>query len=133
MVLQRWQTVLLFLAFVLMTVFCVTPIASDAAGTSVFPWFNIPFLILNIVVALLLFIDIFLYRNLRLQMRWAVVIMLLEAVSAGLGFAIVYCTDGLTMSLFGPPFVVAALVLTWFGRRFMDKDRKLLAAADRIR
>lgn len=133
MVLQRWQTVLLFLAFVLVTVFCVTPIGYDAAGERVFAWFNIPFMVLNVVTALLLFIDIFLYRNLRLQMRWAVVIMLLEAVSAGLGFAVVYFADGWSMSLFGAPMVVAALVLTWFARRFMDKDRRLLAAADRIR
>ena len=133
MVLQRWQTVLLFLAFVLMTVFCVTPLGYDANGESVFAWFNIPFMVLNVVTALLLFIDIFLYRNLRLQMRWAVVVMLLQAVSAGLGFAITYFTDGMSTSLCGAPMVVAALVLTWFARRFMDKDRKLLAAADRIR
>jgi len=123
MVLQRWQTVMLFLAFLFMAVFCFSPVAS----------FTTAFLIFNIATAILLFINIFLYRNLRLQIRWATVILLLEAVSAGLSFAIEYTQPEMDFCFYGAPFTVVALVLTWFARRFMIKDRKLLAAADRIR
>lgn len=124
---------MLFIAFILTVVFCATPIGTDAAGENIFAWFNIPFFILNVLTAVLLFIDIFLYRNLRMQMRWTAITMILQAVSVGLGFAIIYTQDGFGMSLFGTPLIVAALVLTWFARRFMDKDRRLLAAADRLR
>ena len=133
MVLQRWQTVLLFIAFALIVLFLATPMGYNAAGYSVFALAVIPFFILNVVIALLLFIEIFLYRNLKVQIKWSAVILVLEAASAGLAFGMVYFTEGFKMSLMGAPLVVAALVLTWFARRFMIKDKKLLAAADRIR
>lgn len=133
MVLQRWQTVLLFIAFVLMVVFVCTPMGYDAAGQAVFALSNVPFFILNVVIAVLLFINIFMYRVLKLQIKWAAVIMVLEAVSVGLSFAIIYFNDGFTMSLLGAPFVVAALVLTWFARRFMVKDHRLLSNQYRLR
>lgn len=123
MVIQRWQTVMLFMAFLFMAGFCFSPEAS----------FSTAFLIYNIATAILLFIDIFLYRNLRLQIRWATIVLLLEAVSAGLSFAIAYTQPEMDFCIYGAPFTVVALVLTWFARRFMIKDRKLLAAADRIR
>lgn len=132
MVIQRWQTVMLLIAAVLVAVFCLTPMGS-VGEESVYACSFPVFLILNIVIAVLLLIDIFLFRNLRLQMRVAAVALILEAVSAGLAFAIVYTTEGFAMSLAGAPLIVAALILTWFGRRFMDKDRRLLAAADRLR
>lgn len=139
MVLQRWQTVLLLLSLVLMVVFIFAPMGtvfdlmSPQSATLVFVCDNVGFLILNIVIAVLLLIDIFLFRNLKAQMAVAAVAMVLMAASAGLGFSFIYLLDGFRMSLFSTPLVVAALVLTWFARRFMRKDQRLLAAADRLR
>lgn len=139
MVLQRWQTVLLLLSLVLMVVFIFAPMGtafdlmSPESATLVFVCDNVGFLILNIVIAVLLLIDIFLFRNLKAQMAVAAVAMVLMAASAGLGFSFIYLLDGFRMSLFSTPLVVSALVLTWFARRFMRKDQRLLAAADRLR
>lgn len=133
MQIQRWQSVMLFFAFILMVVYLCTPLGYLPESVTMYPVDFMGLFILNIVIAVLLFIDIFLYRNLKVQMTWTLIVMLLQAVSAGLTFSIDYFTDNFTMSIFGAPFVVAALVLTWFARRFMDRDRKLLASADRLR
>ncbi len=133
MVLQRWQTVFLFIAFITMAAFCILPIGCDASGNNLHAWTNIPFLILNIIAALLLFIDIFLYRNLRLQMRWAYVTMVLLAAGTALTFLLVNRQYNADISFSGASFQLVALALTWRARQLMNKDRKLLAAADRIR
>lgn len=131
MVLQRWQTVMLLFALALMVVFILTPMAYLGA-TPVYVWENTGFFILNLVIGALILIDIFLYKNLKLQMTVALISILLLAVSVGLG-CVVYTGPDLSFTFFGVPFTVAALVMTWFARRFMAKDRRLLAAADRLR
>ncbi len=131
MVIQRWQTVMLLFALALMVVFVLTPMAYLGA-TPVYVWENTSFLILNLVIGALILIDIFLFKNLRLQMTVALISIILLAVSIGLG-CVVYTGTDLSFTFFGVPFTVAALVMTWFARRFMAKDRRLLAAADRLR
>ncbi len=132
MVIQRWQSVMLLFAVILMGLFIAFPMLYGADGTPLHVYDNIGYLILNAAVTLLLAIDIFLYNNLKLQIRVAAMCLVLMAVSVGLG-CVAYFTPGIEYSFFGVPCVIVAMVMTWFGRRMMQRDRRLLAAADRIR
>lgn len=132
MVIQRWQSVLLFLAAVMMALFVIFPLGHSASSEEIFVFDNIAYGVLNAAVALLLLVDIFLYSNLKLQMRVALICMLLQAVSIFIGGRY-YFMSGFESSLAGIPLVAISLVLTFFGRRLIDKDRKLLASADRLR
>ena len=68
MVIQRWQTLLLLIAVALMCVFCLTPFATipetenlAAAPTQLFVKDAPVFMILNVTIALLLFLAILSY------------------------------------------------------------------------
>lgn len=141
MVIQRWQSLLLLVAVVLMAIFCCTPYAMRAAaeaaveGQSAVYAKDAPvFLVLNIAVAALLFIAIFLFKNLKLQMRVTLASIVLIATSmVTCGFilwaaepgAVLLWTGGVLLLLFALVFAIAAL-------RFMRKDFKLLKSYDRL-
>lgn len=131
MVLQRWQSVLLLFSVLLMGGYIAVPVAF-IGSMPVHVWDNTAYLILNAAIAALLLIDIFLYSNLRLQMRVAAASMVLMAVSLGLGCVQAFA-PGAEFAVWGIPMLFAALVMAWFARRFMARDRRLLAAADRLR
>lgn len=141
MVIQRWQTLLLLVAVVLMGFMCVSPLAQSAvveaseAPAQFFVHEAPVFLILNIVIAVLLFIDIFMFKNLRLQMRVAVFSLVLMAASAVTGGFILYkampdanivWTGAVLLLVLAAFFAVMAL-------RMMKKDYKLLRSVDRLR
>lgn len=72
MVIQRIQTLLLLIAAILVGVFCLTPVAVEAAAGAEadavkhFICEAPVLLIVNILIAVLLVITIFLYRNLQI-------------------------------------------------------------------
>lgn len=141
MVIQRIQTLFLLLAVVFMAVFCLTPIATlDVAESaeSFSPVFvkDAPvFMVLNIVIAVLLFIGIFLFKNLKRQISVTVASMVLICASivtfgiilyAGMPDAHIIWTGGVLL-------LVAALICAFLAYRGMKKDRKLLSSYDRLR
>ena len=71
MVLQRWQTVLLFISIVLISIFSVsnyaTLISSDGGQTVLSASSNTGYWIYNMVIILLLLISIFQFKNLTCQ------------------------------------------------------------------
>ena len=93
------------------------------------------FLILNIVIAALLFIAIFLFKNLKLQMRVTLITILLIAASIVTCGFILYASmpDAELIWTGGVLLLVAAMVCALFGLRFMRKDRNLLRSYDRLR
>lgn len=141
MVIQRWQTVFLFVATILMVIFSITPMANvalDAEVAALRPSDYPVYLTLNLLIAVLLFIAIFLYRNLRRQRTVTLVSMVLMAASAVAG----------GMTLFGPAapkgavelvwaggilLLIAALVFALFAYRGIGKDQRTLSSYDRIR
>lgn len=139
MVIQRWQSVLLLIAVVLMCIFCATPYAqitaAEAAAQPVYAADAPVFLILNIVIAVILFIAIFLFKNLKLQMRVTLISIVLIATS------MVTCTilmttktpDAELIWTGGVVLLLAALICAIYGLRFMRKDHKLLRSYDRLR
>lgn len=141
MVIQRWQNLLLLIAVVLMCVFCATPYAEFGAvdaSASVTPVYvaDAPvFLILNVVIAVLLIIALFLFRNLKRQMTVTLIsIVLLCASLLTCGFMLYNAMPDAHVIVFGGVILpVLALVCAVAALRFMRKDRNLLRSYDRLR
>ena len=133
MVIQRWQSVLLLLAFNLLGLAFIMPVGT-VDGVDIEPTSDLPFMIINITAAILAAIDIFLYRNLPLQIRIASVTMVLAIGAALVGALHFMVTDGFGMVVVGGfPLPLIAAIFIWIARSMMVNDRRLLAAADRIR
>ena len=140
MVIQRWQTLLRLIAVALMCVFCCTPWAYRAAeGTlEAIPVLvsDAPvLLVINIVIAALLFLSIFMFNNLKRQMTVTILSMVLicaSIVTCGLMLYVAYPGASLVWTG-GVLLLLAALVCALFAYRFMKKDRKLLSSYDRLR
>ncbi|MDE5684650.1 MAG: DUF4293 domain-containing protein [Muribaculaceae bacterium] len=140
MVIQRLQTLFLLIAVVLMCVFCCTPWASHAAegvaeASPVFVSEAPVLLILNIVIAVLLFISIFMFKNLKRQMTVTVLsIILICASMVTCGILLYTAYPGATFIWTGGVLLLlVALVCVLFAYRFMKKDHKLLTSYDRLR
>ena len=95
-------------------------------------WF---LLILNIVVAALLLITIFMYHNLRQQMKMTILaIVLICASMVTSGFVIGVGMENATPVLLGGVvLLVLALLFALLAYRGMKRDHKLLRSMDRLR
>ena len=124
MQIQRIQTLLLLIAVALMCVFCLTPYAqttgADGTVTDVFVKDTPVLLVVNACIAVLLFLNIFMYKDLKRQMSLTIVSALLLAGSA------VACG-------FGVLLLVVTLILALCAYRCMRRDKRKLASYDRLR
>lgn len=143
MVIQRWQTLWLLVAAVLVGVFCFVPMALvstvEAVPDSVtwlYPSSMPVFLTVNVLTALLLLLAIFMFRNMNRQKTVILVSMLLMLVS-GASEAIVLCgwdESAGKVEWLGSIFLLAgAFAFAWLAYRSIVSDEKLLKAADRLR
>lgn len=135
MVIQRWQSVLLLISAIFVALAGILPYAVTANGVDVCAVQTPVLLCVDILVALLLLIDIFLYRNLRYQMkvtRLALgLIVVLEAAIAAYTCA---GLEGATISIIGGiVMLVLALISSFVALRLMHRDYRLLRSADRLR
>jgi hypothetical protein len=135
MVIQRWQSVLLLISAIFVALAGILPYAVTANGVDVCAVQTPVLLCVDILVALLLLIDIFLYRNLRYQMkvtRLALgLIVVLEAAIAAYTCA---GLEGATISIIGGIVMpVLALISAFVALRLMLRDYRLLRSADRLR
>lgn len=140
MVIQRWQSVLLLIAAVCMVVFCFVPFASVSDSpqavesvTLITPSRFIVFFVLNLTIAALLFIAIFLFKNMRRQRTVTLLSMLLIVVSAVTGAFIAYGSEAGGQLGCGMILLALALVATLWAYRRIGADQRLLRAADRLR
>lgn len=129
---------MLLIAVAMMAVFCFTPyatLAADGVPTAVYVKDAPAFLTLNIVIAVLLFIIIFMYKDLRRQMRMTVLALLLICASiVTCGFILaVGLEDATPVLLGGVSLLVLALLFGLLAYRGMRHDKRLLASADRLR
>ena len=134
MVIQRWQSVLLLISAIFVALAGILPYAVTANGVDVCAVQTPVLLCVDILVALLLLIDIFLYRNLRYQMkvtRLALgLIVVLEAAIAAYTCA---GLEGATISIIGGIVMpVLALISAFVALRLMLRDYRLLRSADRL-
>lgn len=156
MVIQRWQSVLLLIAAVMMACFSFASLgqvqtedfslnftalgftyegeATDGApqGTFLSTWY---FFIVSLTTAILCLIDIFLFKNLPLQKKVCAIAILFciasAAIAAGLGYTAIenYSVSWSSMALCPLLAVIACLM----ARNRMARDQKLLRSADRFR
>lgn len=130
---------MLLIAAIFIGVFCFTPFATVAAeGAEPTAMFvkDAPVLqILNIVVAALLLITIFMYHNLRQQMKMTILaIVLICASMVTSGFVIGVGMENATPVLLGGVvLLVLALLFALLAYRGMKRDHKLLRSMDRLR
>lgn len=135
MVIQRWQSVLLLIASVLMCLLTFTPLAKAADATPIGMSHAPVLLVVNILVAVLLFIAIFLFKNLKLQMRVTLIsIVLMVCLAVSSGFVLYAGSQGAEiMWTGGVLLLLVALVCAVGGLRLMRRDRNILRSYDRLR
>ncbi len=155
---QRKQSVFLFLAFLLLLVDYFFPLSSfygekdsvtlylykitSMVPDSTMPYdfnFVLPLLILNSLSALMSFVIIFLYKNRKTQMKLVKLTLFLVVIYVGLFF--LYYVDTLEkytgsiaeynyISVISPLLAIVFLV---FAYRGILSDEKLIKSADRLR
>lgn len=138
MVIQRWQTVYLLIAAICMGLASFLSLGTGLAGNNEivnYSAFNfLPLFIINILVTALLFIDIFLYKNLHHQKKVALVNILLEIVSIVITAILASFPSGPIEAMsWTATLPVVALILTILARSRMSADERLLKSYDRIR
>ena len=134
MVIQRWQSVFLLLASIMMGIFCVLPLATQG-NVDFYPYQQPVYLILNALVAVLSFIAIFLFKNLARQKMVVKVNAFLIVASAIVGAIMIYVGMPNLEILWtaGPLLLICSLLMTIAALRRINQDDKLLKPADRIR
>lgn len=139
MQIQRIQTLMLLVAAILTGMFCFMPFATipmeNEAARAVFAKDAPALLVLNIVIAVLLIIVIFMYKNLRRQMKMTILSMVLICASVVTSAFIIFGRiDGAEPVLLGGvTLLVLALVFALLAYRGMSRDHKLLRSMDRLR
>lgn len=138
MVLQRWQSVYLLVAIFAMILACFLPFgAIESLGVTLkivasdFP----VLLILNILIAILLLVDIFMYKNLRSQKLVAAVCAFLCVASLATQ-VIILLNSEIPFNLVWNGSIICtfcAFVCALMARYNMNRDEKLLKSYDRLR
>lgn len=149
MVLQRIQSVYLLIAVILMVVFAFFPALTFQLGDREFVYGALEagkvgvthidplMLMLVILISLLAFIDIFLYKNLQRQMTVCfvdIIIGLAMLVAIGIQAYVIGNREGVIVNwqyyLIMP---VLAIIFLMLAHHAMSKDKKTLRDADRLR
>ena len=135
MVIQRWQSVLLLISAIFVALVGILPYAVTANGVDVCAVQTPVLLCVDILVALLLLIDIFLYRNLRYQMKvtrlaLGLIVVLEAAIAAYTCAGLEGATISIIVCIVMP---MLALISSFVALRLMHRDYRLLRSADRLR
>lgn len=139
MQIQRIQTLLLLAAVIIIGIFCLTPFAqttgADGSVSDVFVKDAPVLLIVNACIGVLLFLNIFLYKNLHRQMTVTLVSLLLLAGSAvGCGFVATVGMPGASLIWTGGVvLLLIAMLFALSAYRCMRRDKRKLASYDRLR
>ena len=130
MVIQRWQSVFLLLASIMMGIFCVLPLATQG-NVDFYPYQQPVYLILNVLVAVLSFIAIFLFKNLARQKMVVKVNAFLIVASAIVGAIMIYVGMPNLEILWtaGPLLLICSFLMTIAALRRINQDDRLLKAA----
>lgn len=134
MVIQRIQTLFLLLAVILMALAMFVPAAS-LQGNPLYITDMPVVMIVDILVAVLLFIGIFMYKSLKTQMRLTLVsLLLICAVALGGGFYLWRTSPDADIEYFGAVLLmICAVLAALLAYRGMRHDYHLLRSADRLR
>jgi len=135
-VIQRIQTVYLFLAFLLNLGVFFNPIYSHAMDDP-YAWIGIGFATVLTAAAGLSLACIFLYKNRENQIKWVKRAILLQVIALGWGVGILFSLGGfgtfLWDEMIGNGLLVLALAAIIMALRNIRKDEELVRSMDRIR
>lgn len=136
---HRPQTLFLLLAVVCIGVFCCTPFATisrpEAEATQIYAKDAPILLTVSLLIGALLFIAIFLYKNLKLQKTVTLISMVLLAAAIVTGFFIVYSVipDAQLIIFGGVLLLFAALICALAAYRGIRRDHKTLKELNSFR
>ncbi len=135
---QRIQTVYLFLAALSAVLFIVIPFGQIKRDTGVETWHIyqvVPIMITAIITALSSLVTIFLFGNRKLQLKIALLDIFFGIVLLGLFIFGVTQHIGIENYIFGIGAVFPLLVLLFLflARMAINKDEKLVRSMDRLR
>ena len=149
MVLQRIQSVYLLIAVILMVVFAFFPALTFQLGDREFVYGALEagkvgvthidplMLMLVILISLLAFIDIFLYKNLQRQMTVCfvdIIIGLAMLAAIGIQAYVIGNREGVIVNWqYYLAMPVLAIIFLMLAHHAMSKDKKTLRDADRLR
>ena len=149
MVLQRIQSVYLLIAVILMVVFAFFPALTFQLGDREFVYGALEagkvgvthidplMLMLVILISLLAFIDIFLYKNLQRQMTVCfvdIIIGLAMLVAIGIQAYVIGNREGVIVNWqYYLAMPVLAIIFLMLAHHAMSKDKKTLRDSDRLR
>ncbi|MBD5191894.1 MAG: DUF4293 domain-containing protein [Bacteroidales bacterium] len=138
MQIQRIQTVYLIITIILIGMFCTSSLGSltvEESITQIMVKDYPVLLIVGIATAVLLLINIFLFKNLRLQKRVTLISMLLMATLCVSALFIIYgAVPGAQMLWVGGVLIlIGAMLFALLAYNGMKKDEKKLRDSDRIR
>lgn len=145
MVIQRIQTLYLLLASILMAVFTFLPVIQLTNDGGVFLvgaittcGVNVSSLVLlcmDLLVVVLAFITIFLFKNLKLQIKTASVLALIVLALLCTIAVMMIMQKGVSIAVIQWPiaFPFVTLVLVMLAKKGMKHDKKLLTDSERIR
>ena len=149
MVIQRIQSVYLLIAVILMIVFAFFPALTFELGGREFVYGALEtgkvgvthidplMLMLVVLISLLAFIDIFLYKNLQRQMTVCfvdIIIGLAMLVAICIQAFVVNGKDGVTLQWqWYLALPVLSIIFLMLAHKAMSRDKKMLRDADRLR
>ena len=149
MVIQRIQTLYLIIAIILMAVFAFFPALTFELGGRQFVYGALEagkvgvthidplMLMLVILICLLAFIDIFLYKNLQRQMTVCfvdIIIGLAMLVAICIEAFVVSGKEGLTLTWqWYLALPILSIIFLMLAHKAMSRDKKMLRDADRLR
>lgn len=138
MQIQRIQTVYLIITIILIGMFCTSSLGSltvEESITQIMVKDYPVLLIVGIATAVLLLINIFLFKNLQLQKRVTLISMLLMATLFVSALFIIYgAVPGAQMLWVGGVLIlIGAMLFALLAYNGMKKDEKKLRDSDRIR
>lgn len=138
---QRIQTIYLLIVTILGILLCIFPMAEvkDAAGVNILTLVvgdNIPYTVLVILMPLISFISIFLFKKRIIQMRvnsFNIVLTLLTMILCGI-YIYLACTEGSSIKFEWPVVIMPInMILTYLAIRAIGKDEALVRSLDRLR
>lgn len=139
MQIQRLQSIYLLLAAIFTGVFCFLPYATASvsadAPTKILVSDTPILFILNATITVLLVITIFMYRNLKQQMKIAILDIALIIGSIITTLIYIYVGNADTVPAFDGGVILLALAESFVvaAYRRMKHDKDLMSSADRIR
>lgn len=135
MVIQRWQSLLLFISVALMAIFSVSDYGKAMSGnteTFIAVSQNTGYWIYNIIIAIILFISIFMFKNLGAQKCLVILSALMMGGSAIWGFNYLHQMSSVSLT-YSWILLIVAFGLTVISYFLIAADQRLLKSYDRLR